>query len=428
MEEIKKRRGRPTGSLNKSTIIKMQQQNNKGGGVSIMHFDKQIENSAIVRPNALYGIMNWGRDNLYAYKLIDLYNTSVTHKACCDFMTNAVVGEGIDWETMQVKNGDIPNPNYSMGWNEFIRALAFDFALYSSFAFQVIRNKDGRTYSFFPQPMETVRVEEADEDGVINNAYLCKDWSATGKYPPVKIPMFGFQSDREIPKGVPYLFYHRQYNPVNFYYGLPIYSAGINAAQSERAYQIYDLKSITNGFTPAGCLTLPSVEDDNERQAIIKNITELFTGEQNSNAIMISWRDNPEQKPVEFTSFAAPTSNVNLYDAANERTVNRICAAWKIPSKALIGYPADNTGFSDSGAYMESAYALYNVNVANNARREILDVINQLFQMNNVDIEIVLKPLRYKIDDAQTTLPTQNKPEGEGKEEEEVEEREDNTI
>ena len=99
--------GRRPGSLNKSTIIKMQQHNNKGGGVSIMHFDKQIENSAIVRPNAQYGIMNWGRDNLYAYKLIDLYNTSVTHKACCDFMTNAAVGEGIDWEAMQVKNGDI---------------------------------------------------------------------------------------------------------------------------------------------------------------------------------------------------------------------------------------------------------------------------------------------------------------------------------
>lgn len=420
--------GRRPGSLNKSTLAKMQQQNNKGGGVSIMHFDKQIENSAIVRPNAQYGIMNWGRDNLYAYKLIDLYNTSVTHKACCDFMTNAVVGEGIDWETMQVKNGDIPNPNYSMGWNEFIRALAFDFALYSSFAFQVIRNKDGRTYSFFPQPMETVRVEEADEDGVINNAYLCKDWSATGKYPPIKIPMFGFQSDREIPKGVPHLFYHRQINPVNFYYGLPLYSSAINAIQAEAQYQTFDLKNIVNGFTPVGCLTLPEVETSEERDAIIKNITAMFSGAENSNALMVTFRSNIEDKGVEFVPFTQKSQSADLYANANERTINRIMAGWKIPSKALIGYPADNTGFSDSGAYMESAYALYNVNVANNARREILDVINQLFKMNNVDIEIVLKPLRYKIDDAQTTLPTQNKPEGEGKEEEEVEEREDNTI
>lgn len=420
--------GRKLGSLNKSTIAKMQAQASKGGGVSIMHFDKQIENSAIVRPNALYGIMNFGVDNLYPYKLINLYNTSVTHKACCDFSTNAIVGEGIDWETMQVKNGDIPNPNYSMGWNEFIRALAFDFSLYSAFAFQIIKNKDGRTYSFFPQPIETVRVEEADEDGVINNAYICKDWSATGKYPPIKIPMFGFQSEREIPKGVPYLFYHRQINPVNFYYGLPIYSSAINAIQAEAQYQTFDLKNIVNGFTPVGCLTLPEVETSEERDAIIKNITSMFSGAENSNALMVTFRNNIEDKGVEFVPFTQKTQSADLYANANERTINRIMAAWKIPSKALIGYPADNTGFSDSGAYMESAYALYNVNVANNARREILDVINQLFQMNNVDVEIVLKPLRYKIDDAQTTLPTENKPQDEAKDEEEVEERENDTI
>jgi hypothetical protein len=188
------------------------------------------------------------------------------------------------------------------------------------------------------------------------------------------------------------------------------------------------LKSITNGFTPTGCITLDAPETDEEKRALIANITNLFTGEENSNTIMLSFRNNIESKPVEFTPFTQSSTNVNLYDAANERTINRIMAGWRIPSKALLGFPADNTGFSNSGEYLESAYALYNVNVANNNRREILDVINQLFKMNNVDIEIVLKPLRYKIDDAQTTLPTDNKPEGEAKTEEEVEEREDNTI
>lgn len=426
MEE-KAKRGRPKGSLNKATLAAMAMHQNNGG-LAVMKFDKQIQNAPVTKSNALYGIINYGQSNDYPYKLIDLYNTSVTHKACADFATNAIVGEGIDWDAMKVKNGDIPNPNYSMGWNEFIRALAFDFSLYSAFAFQVIKNKDNKTYSFFPQPIETVRLEEMDEEGVINNAYLCKDWSATGKYPPVKIPMFGFQSEREIPMGVPYLFYHKQYNPVNAYYGLPTYASAIQAVQAEAQYLTHDLKSITNGFTPVGAITLPAVETDEERNAIIKNISDMFTGAESSNSIIITFRNNIEEKPIEFTPFAAPTSNVNLYDAANERTINRIMAGWRIPTKALIGFPADNTGFSNSGEYLESAYALYNVNVANNNRREILDVINQLFKMNNVDVEIVLKPLRYKIDDVQTTLPTTTPTEGEGKTEDEVEEREDNTI
>lgn len=409
---------RPLGSKNKPKYR---------GGVSVMNFEKHIENAPIIKKNAL-GWINYGSKNLYPFDLIGLYNTSITHKACIDFATNAICGEGIDWDSMALKQDDVQNPNYAMGWNEFIRALAFDFCLYNAFAFQIIKNKDNKTYSFFPQPIETIRLEEMDEDGVINGAYLCKDWSATGKYPPIYLKMFGFQEDETIPMGEPYLFYHRQYNPVNAYYGLPTYASGLNAIQAEAQYQIWDLKNITNGFTPVGAITLPEVETDQERQAIIDNITRMFTGAENSNSLVISFRNNIEDKPIEYTPFSHSTTNVNLFADANERTVNRIMAAHKIPSKALIGYPADNTGFSDSGSYMESAYALYNVNVANNNRREILDIINTAFKSNGVDVEIMLKPLRYKIDDDETKINTDDKPNGEKQTEKEVEERENNTI
>lgn len=413
------KKGRPKGSTNKP----------KNGNLITLNFEKQIENSPIVKKNEQYQIIQYGSKNTYPYDLISLYNTSVTHKACVDFSTNAIVGDGIDWDAMNVKNGDIPNPNYTMGWNEFIRALAFDFSLYSAFAFQVIKNKDDKTYSFFPQPIETVRLEEMDEDGVINNAYLCKDWSAPTTYQPVKIPLFGFQEGEEIPRGEPYLFYHKQYNPVNAYYGLPVYTSALNAIQAEAQYQLQDLKSITNGFTPAGSLTMPEVENDEERQAIINNITRMFTSAENSNSLMISFRRSPDDKGVEFTPFTYSTSNVDLYAGANERTINRIMVGHKIPSKAIIGYPVDSTGFSDSGAYMESAYALYNVNVANNNRREILDVINTMFKANGVDVEVVLKPLRYRVDDSQnTTISTETKPQGEPENEDNVEERKDDTI
>ena len=417
MAEITKKRGRPAGSSNKPKLT---------GGLEVLKFEKQIENAPITNVDAMYNIVKYGAKNTYPFELINLYNTSVTHKACIDFATNAIVGEGIDWGTMDAN--EMPTPNYYMSWNEFIKALAFDYSLYSAFAFQVIMNKDRKTYSFFPQPIETVRLEEMDEDGVINNAYICKDWSATGKYPPIKIPMFGFQDEEKITYGEPYLFYHKSYNPVNAYYGLPTYSSAINAIQAEAQYQNWDLKNIVNGFCPAGMLTLPAVETDEQRKAIINNVQRMFQGSDNVNSMMITFRTNIEDKPVEYTPFVANTSNVNLYEAANERVINRIMAGHKIPSKALIGYPADNTGFSNSGEYLESAYALYNVNVANNNRREILDTVNNLFKMNGVDIEIQLKPLRYKIDDEQVKVDTTVKSSGGTATEDEVTERENDTI
>ena len=412
--------GRPAGSKNKPKIV--------GNGLLFSKFDKQIENAPIIK-NSGMGWVSYGSRNLYPFDLINLYNTSVTHKACIDFAVNAIVGDGIDWEQMKLTSADMPAPNYYTSWNQFIKALAFDFCLYSAFAFQIIRNKDGKTYSFFNQPIETVRLEEMDEDGVVNGVYLCKDWSAYGKYPPVYIKTFGFQSEKEIPMGEPYLFYYRQPNPVNAYYGLPVYSSALNAIQAEAQFQNYELKSITNGFTPTGALTLPAVETDDERQAILKNIQALFTGAENSNALMVLFRNNIEEKPIEYTSFAPATANVNLYEAANERTIHRIMAAHKITSKALIGYPADDTGFSNSGEYLEAAFSLYNITVANNNRREILDCINNLFRMNGVDVEIVLKPLRYATDTTQTQI--NDNPETQDADtvdESEAVEREDNTI
>ena len=138
MAEIAKKRGRPAGSTKKP-------QNR--GGVAIMQFEKQIENAPICRTNAQYDIVQWGSKNSYPFDLVNLYNTSVTHRACIDFATNAIIGEGIDWEKMGIKNGDIPNPNYSMSWNQFIKALSFELCLYSGFAFQVIKNKDNKTYN-----------------------------------------------------------------------------------------------------------------------------------------------------------------------------------------------------------------------------------------------------------------------------------------
>ena len=274
---------RTKGALNKPKM---------SSGLEVIKFDKQIANSPITNLNTQYVIISWGAANDYPYKLIDLYNTSVTHKACIDFATNAIVGEGIDWEKMKVNSADMQTPNYSMSWNEFVKALAFDYSLYSTFSFQIIKNRDNKTYSFFPQPVETIRLEEMDEDGVINNAYICKDWTATGKYQPIKLPIFGFQEDETIPMGEPYLVYHKQYNPVNAYYGLPTYSSAINAIQAEAAYQTWELKNVSNNFTPTGMLTLPSVETDEERRAIIRNIQSMFGGVENSNALMISFRSN----------------------------------------------------------------------------------------------------------------------------------------
>ena len=59
--------GRKLGSKNKPKIPQNR------NGVSIMQFDKQIENAPICRTNAQYDIVQWGSKNLYHFDLINLY-------------------------------------------------------------------------------------------------------------------------------------------------------------------------------------------------------------------------------------------------------------------------------------------------------------------------------------------------------------------
>lgn len=378
---------RPVGSKNKAKIT-------KNSGVFLTNFEKQIEGSAITRKSSM-GWVNWGIKNNYPNLLLDLYNQSPTHRSAVNFAMMSILGNGVDFEQMQL-NGDEVVPNYAQTWDEIIKSLALDYILYGSYALQIIMNKDGKTFSFWHMPLDKVRWSEYDEDGQITSYWICNDWTATSQNPPFKIDAFDMRDDFKIEKGKPYLYVYRTYSPTMTYYTQPHYAAGIKAIQAEIEYTNYDLKNIVNGFTPSGVLTLPQVETDEERQAIIQNVTRMFTGSENSNSVMITFRNNIEDKGVEYVPFAKNQGSFNFYADANQRTINRILEAHQIPSAALIGLPdINNSGFSSEADKLQVAYELYNKLVGNNSRMAVIRTLNQMLKMNGVDTEIVMKPLNF---------------------------------
>lgn len=367
---------------------------NTGNSMVITKLDKHIEGSPItkVTPNSW---VNWGVKNNYPNMLLDLYNQSTTHKACINFAVQSILGNGVDFEAMKLA-GDEVVPNMNQTWDDIIRSLALDYALYGSYAIEAIMNKDGKTFSFFHIPLEKVRWGEYDpENGNINSFFICSDWTAWSTYGVTEVE--AMNHDTKFEKGKPYLFVYRTYSPAMTYYTSPLYSAGIKAVQSEIEFINYDLRSSVNGFVPAGMLRLNAVESDEERQAIIANITSMFTGTNNANSLMISFRSNPDEEDPSFIPFTANATNVNLYDASNERTVKRILAAHQIPNASLIGLPdIGSTGFASEADKLETAYQLYNKLTGNNNRMAIVRTLNQMFKLNGIETEIVMKPLSFK--------------------------------
>ena len=388
MAEIQKRPvGRPKGSTTKKANL-------SNGGVYLTCLEKQIEGSAITKRSGM-GYVSWGVRNNYPNLLLDLYNQSPTHHSAVNFAVMSILGNGVDYEQMNV-NGDEVVPNYTQSWDELIKAVALDYVLYGSYAIQVIMNNDGQTYSFYHMPLDKVRWSEYDEDGQIPSYWICQDWTATGQFPPFEIEALDMREDVKLEKGKPYLYVYRTYSPTMTYYTTPHYQAAIKAIQAEIEYTNYDLKNIVNGFTPSGVLTLPEVETDEERQAIIANITRMFQGSENANSVMVTFRNNIEDKGVEYTPFAKNQGSFNFYADANQRTINRILEAHQIPNAALIGMPdISNSGFASEADKLELSYQLYNKLTGNYNRMAVIKTLNMMLKMNGIETEIVMKPLSF---------------------------------
>lgn len=391
-----KKRGRPVGALNKP----------KNTNLKVLNFDRQIEGAAINRDSNL-GYIRWGKDNNYPDLLLDLYNQSPTHHSAINFGVQAIVGDGIDYDAMKLDRSQLI-PNYHESWDTLIRNISLDFMLYGSFAIQIIRNKDGKTFSFWHTPLHKVRWSPYDDDGQIPYYFICSDWTRSNQVGVTKVKAFDMQT--EIKNGEPYLYVYRSYSPTLEYYTEPHYIAGLKAVEAEAEMLNYDLKTTVNSFTPTGMLILPEQESQEDRQAIIKEVSCMFQGSNNANALMVAFKSNVDESKPEFVPFAANVNNVNLFESSNERTQSRILAAHQISDEGLIGLPSiKSTGFSSQAAKLKNAFAVYLKLVGNYNRNIIIGTLNYMLKMNGIEQEIIMKPFDYDIDDEKDDVTPVNK-------------------
>lgn len=368
----------------------------KSFGIAL-NFDKQIPNTPVVKDSS-QGYLKYGRRNDYPTLITQLYFNSITHRACVDFTVNAICGEGVDYEAMGL---DINNqPNYEYPWDTLIKRIALDMVLYNGFAMLICKNNDGNTYSFYHQPFADVRICPPNEEGEIYQYMTCTDWTS-GIAKRKTYQSFSFIESRDIEKGEWYLYYFAEYSPEVPYYPIPSYVTALKAIQTEEQLIRYDLRSTLNNFSASGILTLNRVDDEEEKQMLIDNIQRMFTGSDNANSLIINFKDNDEQEPASFTKIDKSDSDVNIFSDCNDRTVDRIVAAHRIPSKALIGHPTQSASLGGDGNILNVSYNLFNRTVATELRNTILSSINSALALNGYDIKIKMKPLTFNISDVE---------------------------
>lgn len=330
------------------------------------------------------GWINYDKDNLLPQRIIELNNNSAINKAVIENKVTYICGSGL----VDSEYYGQPNPNNS--WDSLIEKIAKDYVTFGGYCFQVILNENGKTVSLFHTDFSKIRVGRINEYGVYLSFFLSNDWKkTTGKYAPVEIKAYGSE---EMQKGIPYLFYYKDYEPSLDYYPIPQYYSAINYIEADGLLGRFYRNAINNGFVPSTIITMPSNPTEEQREQFQKDIESSYTGSNGANSIVVLWGESQEVKPV-VTSYTA-SNNADLYNNVDEIIFQKIISAHRLTSPTLAGLSGSGN-LSGNANEIINSFILYNQTVIHSLRRKILDTLNQ-FVINNgyrklqiIDLNIV---------------------------------------
>ena len=327
------------------------------------------------------GWVNYDRDNLLPQRIIELNNESAINKAVIENKVTYICGLGL------AEGEYYGQPNPTEDWNGVIEKLAKDYTTFGGFCFQVILNENGKSVSLFHTDFSKVRVGEVNEYGMCLSYFLSNDWSKTyGKFAPTEIVAYGSQ---EMQKGVPYLFYYKDYEPSLDYYPVPQYYSALNYVEADGLLGKFYRNSINNGFVPSTIITMPSNPTQEMKEQFQQDIEMSYTGANGTSSIVVLWGESEEIKPV-VTSYTA-SDNADLYNNVDEIIFQKIISAHRLTSPTLAGLSGSGN-LSGNASEIINSYILYNSTVIQQMRRKILDCLNP-FAINNGYPRLTIKEL-----------------------------------
>lgn len=317
------------------------------------------------------GWINYDTDNLLPQRIIELNNESAINKAVIENKVTYICGSGVN----EKEYYGTPNPNCD--WDTFVERLAKDYVTFGGFCFQAIRNEDGQSMSLYHTDFSKVRVGQTNEYGIYQNFYLSNDWKkTTGKYAPTEIIAYGSE---EAQKGVPYLYYYKDYEPSLDYYPVPQYYSALNYIEADGLLGKFYRNSINNGFVPSTIITMPSNPGDDQKEQFQRDIEDSYAGTNGANSIVVLWGESEEIKPV-VTSYTA-SNNADLYNNVDEIIFQKIISAHRLTSPTLAGLSGSGN-LSGNANEIINSFILYNQTVIHQFRRKILDTLAP-FLINN---------------------------------------------
>jgi len=313
--------------------------------------------------------VKYGTDNLYPQYLVDLYNSSPTHRALVTTIALRVYGDGL-------QPSDLDSLLLYEKWNleDELRKVTVDLKLHFAFALEINWSLDRSTIANVSHlPVENVRSGLMDENEEVQEYFYSSDWANRG-IEPQRYARFNPDTKNEHPVQ---LLYVKPFSPGSYYYAKPDYIGAIEYIELEKEIGIFHINNIKNGLAPSFAIHFANGAPGEEEQRAIKNrISRELTGTGNAGKFIATFSDDPTRKPT-FEPF--PLSDADKqYQFLSTEAQDKIMIGHRVVSPAMFG--VKTAGQLGNVQELEQAAELFDQQVTKPFRRIVIDALNPVYE------------------------------------------------
>jgi len=331
---------------------------------------------------------NWvefGDDNDYFQYLIDRYNNSTTNSAVINAITKLIYGRGLDATDSNKK----PNEYAQMKMlfrPEVLNCVITDYKLLGQGYFQLIYNKAKNAIIRVEHvPAQLLRAEKCNEKGDIEAYYYSDNWSDTKKFPPKRIPAYGF-GDQTLE-----LLCVRDYSVGQKYYSNVDYIGAIPYAKLEEEIADFLINDVQHGFAPTSVINFNNGVPDEEKQSLIaSDVKRKLTGSNGAKVVVAFNSDETKKTTIDSVPLNDAPAH---YQYLSEEARGKILLGHSVTSGLLFGVPANN-GFSSNADELKNASILFDNMVIRPYQQVMIVALNKILSFNGVALNLIFIPLQ----------------------------------
>jgi hypothetical protein len=346
--------------------------------------------------------VEYGEDNDYFQYLIDRYTNSTTNNAIINSCTRLIYGRGLSATDASRKPNEYAQM-MALFSKDCVRHLVSDLKMLGQCAVQLIYTADRKKIkAVYHVPIQLLRAEKCNEKGEVEAYYFSDNWENTKKFPPKRIPAFGYSKE---PIEIMYI---RPYSVGMKYYSYVDYHGALPYAQLEEDISCYLINEVNCGFSGRAVVNFNNGVPSEEQQIMIKNkVLSQLTGT-TGEKVIVAFNNNADSKT---TVDSMPVNDApDLYSTLSEEAMRKIMLGHSVTSPLLFGV-ANSNGFSSNSDELESSFVLFNNMVIKPIQEILLDAFEEILAFNGVSLNLffrTLKPLEFTdLENAQTTEQVQ---------------------